>query len=292
MVSIGERSHLTDFSFPRLSKWASKFGYNSILLKKAYNPLNRAPHFNKLQVHKLVPNFKRYIIVDDESIAHEIIKKYCSLLPNMQLMQDCYDAIEAIEYLSKHTVDLIFLDLNMPKLLGFEFLKTLPNLPKVIVTTAYKEHALEGYELNIVDYLLKPFSFERFLKAVNKARNEAPKSLPVAQDVVNTEKQNRFFLRSENKHIQIVIDDVLFVESAGNYIKIVLKDEIITTRGKLATIRELMPIDGFVQVHRSFMVVQKHIKSVEGNQLFIDNYIVPIGRFFKSEVDRILKNKT
>lgn len=231
----------------------------------------------------------KYIIVDDESIAHEIIKKYCSLLPNMQLMQDCYDAIEAIEYLSKHTVDLIFLDLNMPKLQGFEFLKTLPNLPKVIVTTAYKEHALEGYELNIVDYLLKPFSFERFLKAVNKARNESPKSLPVAQAVVNTEKQDRFFLRSDNKYIQIVIDDVLFVESAGNYIKIVLKDEIITTRGKLATIRELMPIDSFVQVHRSFMVVQKHIKSVEGNQLFIDNYTVPIGKLFKAEVDRILK---
>ena len=207
----------------------------------------------------------------------------------MQLMQDCYDAIEAIEYLNKHTVDLIFLDLNMPKLQGFEFLKTLPNLPKVIVTTAYKEHALEGYELNIIDYLLKPFSFERFLKAVNKARNAAPKSHPVVQAVFNTEKQDRFFLRSDNKHIQIVIDDVLFVESAGNYIKIVLKDEIITTRGKLATIRELMPIDGFVQVHRSFMVVQKHIKSVEGNQLFIDNYTVPIGKFFKSEVDRILK---
>jgi DNA-binding LytR/AlgR family response regulator len=231
----------------------------------------------------------RYIIVDDESIAHDIIKKYCSMLPNMQLMQDCYDAIEAIEYLNNHTVDLIFLDLNMPKLQGFEFLKTLPNLPKVIVTTAYKEHALEGYELNIVDYLLKPFSFERFLKAVNKARNETPKSLPMAQTVVNAEKQDRFFLRSDNKHRQIVIDDVLFVESAGNYIKIVLKDEIITTRGKLATIRELMPIDGFVQVHRSFMVVQKHIKSVEGNQLFIDNYTVPIGKLFKAEVDRILK---
>jgi DNA-binding LytR/AlgR family response regulator len=231
----------------------------------------------------------RYIIVDDESIAHDIIKKYCSMLPNMQLMQDCYDAIEAIEYLNNHTVDLIFLDLNMPKLQGFDFLKTLPNLPKVIVTTAYKEHALEGYELNIVDYLLKPFSFERFLKAVNKARNEVPKSLPVAHQVVSDGNLGRFFLRSDNKYIQIILDDVLFVESAGNYIKIVLKDEIITTRGKLASITELIPIDSFVQVHRSFMVVPKHIRSVEGNQLFIDNYNVPIGKFFKAQVDGILK---
>jgi DNA-binding LytR/AlgR family response regulator len=231
----------------------------------------------------------KYIIVDDESIAHDIIKKYCSLLPNMQLMQDCYDAIEAIDYLCKHTVDLIFLDLNMPKLQGFDFLKTLPNLPKVIVTTAYKEHALEGYELDIVDYLLKPFSFERFLKAVNKARSEAPKSIPEAQAIFNTEKEDRFFLRSDNKYIQIVLDDILFVESAGNYVKIVLKNEIITIRGNLATIRKLIPIHSFIQVHRSFMVVQKHIKSVEGNQLFIDNYTVPIGKLFKAQLDVHLK---
>jgi len=231
----------------------------------------------------------KYIIVDDESIAHDIIKKYCSLLPNMQLMQDCYDAIEAIEYLNNHTVDLIFLDLNMPKLQGFDFLKTLPNLPKVIVTTAYKEHALEGYDLNIVDYLLKPFSFERFLKAVNKARADTPKTLSSTQNAVSDAKQERIFLRSDNKYVQIVVDDILFVESAGNYIKIVLKEEIITTRGKLASISELMPIDSFVQVHRSFMVVPKHIKSIEGNQLFINNYTVPIGKFFKAQVDGILK---
>ena len=102
------------------------------------------------------------IIVDDESVAHDIIKKYCALLPNLQVTQDCYDAIEAIEYLNSNPVDLIFLDLNMPKLRGFEFLKTLPQPPKVIVTTAYKEFALEGYELNIVDYLLKPFFLNVF----------------------------------------------------------------------------------------------------------------------------------
>ena len=109
-----------------------------------------------------------YLIIDDEYIAHDIIKGYCDLLPNMQLMKNCYDGLEAFEYLNKNEVDLIFLDLNMPKLKGFDFLKTLKNRPKVIVTTAYQEFALEGYELNISDYLLKPFGFERFLKAINK----------------------------------------------------------------------------------------------------------------------------
>ncbi len=111
----------------------------------------------------------KYLIIDDEYIAHDIIKGYCDLLPNLKLMKNCYDALEAFEYLQEQEVDLIFLDLNMPKLKGFDFLKTLKAPPKVIVTTAYKEYALEGYELNISDYLLKPFGFERFLKAVNKS---------------------------------------------------------------------------------------------------------------------------
>lgn len=231
----------------------------------------------------------KYIIVDDESIAHDIIKKYCSLLPNMQLMQDCYDAIEAIDYLNSNTVDLIFLDLNMPKLHGFEFLKTLPNQPKVIVTTAYKEHALEGYELNIVDYLLKPFSFERFLKAVNKACTDTSKTSSIIQKEGGDAKPGRVFLRSTNKYIQVALDDVLFVEASGNYIKIVLKEEIITLRGTLSSLTEHMPTDGLVQVHRSFMVAQKHIKSIEGNQILIGEYIVPVGKLFKAELDRLLK---
>lgn len=230
----------------------------------------------------------KYIIVDDESVAHDIIRKYGSLLPGMQLMQDCYDAIEAIEYLNSNTVDLIFLDLNMPKLKGFEFLKTLPNPPKVIVTTAYKEYALEGYELNIVDYLLKPFSFERFLKAINKACIDASKTTSIPHEV-HDEKPERTFLRSNNKDIQVVFDDILFAEASGNYVKIVLKEETITIRGTLSSIMELIPTDGFVQVHRSFMVALKHINRIEGNQIFIGHYTVPIGKLFKVQLSRLLK---
>lgn len=231
----------------------------------------------------------RYLIVDDESVAHDIIKKYCSLLPGMQLMQDCYDAIEAIDYLNSNTVDLIFLDLNMPKLHGFAFLKALPNPPKIIVTTAYKEHALEGYEFNIVDYLLKPFSFERFLKAINKARTDTPKTPSITQNEISDGKPRRIFLRSTNKYVQVALDDILFVEASGNYIKIVLKEEIITLRGTLSSLTEHIPTDGLVQVHRSFMVTQNHIKSIEGNQIVIDKYTVPIGKSFKVQLDRLLK---
>tara|TARA_R110002020_G_scaffold264952_3_gene479722 strand:+ start:946 stop:1650 length:705 start_codon:yes stop_codon:yes gene_type:complete len=229
------------------------------------------------------------IIVDDESIAHDIIRKYCALLPNLQVVKDCYDAIEAIEYLNGSVVDLIFLDLNMPKLRGFEFLKTLPHPPKVIVTTAYKEYALEGYELNIIDYLLKPFSFERFVKAVNKATLDKPKPADHSSLGLLETKPARTFIRANNKDIQVVFDDILFVEASGNYIKIALKEEVITLRGTLSAILEIIPAGDFMQVHRSFIVAKQHIKSIEGNQIIIDKYTVPLGKSYRSELDRLLK---
>ncbi len=234
---------------------------------------------------------RKYIIVDDEHIPHDIIKKYCDMLPNMLLMQNCYDAIEAIEYLNQHKVDLIFLDLNMPKLKGFEFLKTLRNPPKVIVTTAYKEYALEGYELNIVDYLLKPFSFERFLKAVNKAF-ELPTETPptiIHQKQDSDDVGKRIFFNSNKKYFQVQLDDILYIEASGNYAKIVLQKETVTLREKLSSVLEMLPNSGFLQVHRSFIVATKHIKIIEGNQIFIDQYIVPIGKFYKGNINNMLK---
>ena len=233
----------------------------------------------------------KYLIVDDERMAHSIIKKYCDMLPNMVLMKNCYDAIEALEYLRVETVDLIFLDLNMPKLKGFEFLKTLSNPPKVIVTTAYKEYALEGYELNIADYLLKPFSFERFLKAVNKAtQQKSSNNEAVVAKITMPSEKERIIIRSNKKYIQIAIADLLGLEASGNYVKIILKEETITIREKLSVLIAQLPNKGFLQIHRSFVVALKHIKRIEGNQVFITNDLVfPIGKMYKGNVLEWLK---
>jgi len=228
-----------------------------------------------------------YLIIDDEYIAHDIIKGYCDLLPNMQLMKNCYDGLEAFEYLNKNEVDFIFLDLNMPKLKGFDFLKTLKNPPKVIVTTAYQEFALEGYELNISDYLLKPFGFERFLKAINKTF-----SSPIAQLTVSSQSNTiskRIFLRSNKKYTQVEIDTILFIEASGNYTKVITILETITIREKISTVLELLPKEDLLQVHKSFAVVPKHIKSIEGNRIFIADHMIPIGKFFKRNVVQLLK---
>lgn len=228
-----------------------------------------------------------YLIIDDEHIAHDIIKNYCDLLPNMQLMKNCYDGLEAFEYLNKNDIDLIFLDLNMPKLKGFDFLKTLKNPPKVIVTTAYKEFALEGYELNISDYLLKPFGFERFLKAINKtfSASNIQEIVPSKNNTIS----KRIFIRSNKKYIQIEIDAILFIEASGNYTKVITKLEIITVREKISSVLDVLPKEDFLQVHKSFAVAPKHIKSIEGNRIFISDHIIPIGKVFRTNIVQLLQ---
>jgi DNA-binding LytR/AlgR family response regulator len=230
----------------------------------------------------------KYLIIDDEYIAHDIIKGYCDLLPNMQLMKNCYDALEAIEYLNSNNVDLIFLDLNMPKLKGFEFLKTLTSPPKVIVTTAYKEFALEGYELNISDYLLKPFGFERFLKAINKTVNSKSKTNHVIEDKKDTVSRS-IFLRSNNKYIQVTIDTIQYIEASGNYTKVITINDTITIREKFSAVLELLNDKDFIQVHKSFAVSKKHIKSIEGNRIFISEQNIPIGKTYKVNIIQLLK---
>ncbi|MFT4755298.1 MAG: DNA-binding LytR/AlgR family response regulator [Salibacteraceae bacterium] len=229
----------------------------------------------------------KYLIIDDEYIAHDIIQGYCDMLPNMQCMKNCHDGLEAFEYLHKNQVDLIFLDLNMPKLKGFDFLRTLKNPPKVIVTTAYQEFAMEGYELNISDYLLKPFGFERFLKAINKTF-----SVPSINQSVSSPSQGiskRIFLRSNKKYTQVNIDSILFIEASGNYTQVTTPLETISIREKISTVLELLPTADFLQVHKSFAVAPKHIKSIEGNRIFIADTIIPIGKLFKVNVNQILK---
>ena len=230
----------------------------------------------------------KYLIIDDEHIAHDIVKGYCDLLPNMQLMKNCYDALEAIEYLNNNEVDLIFLDLNMPKIKGFDFLKTLPSPPMVIVTTAYSEYAVEGYELNISDYLLKPFSFERFLKAVNKAVGSNSQKQKTSSVIEQDNTIQTIFLRSNKKYTQVIIGNILYAEAAGNYTKVITLNETITIREKISDLLEELPNNDFLQVHKSFMVAKKHIKSIEGNRIVINDHIIPIGKIYKTNISQLL----
>lgn len=233
-----------------------------------------------------------YLIIDDEYLAHEVIREYCDMLPYLDLAKSCYNALEAAEYLNEHKVDLIFLDLNMPELKGFEFLKTLVTPPKVIVTTAYSEFALEGYEFNVIDYLLKPFSFERFLKAVNKA-TAGMHQVSQKTSSASTEVDNNavtIFLRENKKYVQMAIDDILYLEASGNYVKVITSSDTIRVRETIAEMLDILSAGEFLQVHKSFVVNVGHIKSIQGNRILLEqDHSIPIGKVYKMNINRLFE---
>lgn len=231
----------------------------------------------------------KYIIIDDEPLAHEIIEEFCSMLPHVQLQQNCYNAMEAMQFLNENTIDFMFLDINMPKLKGLDFLKTLSKPPKTIITTAYKEHALEGFELNVTDYILKPFSFDRLVKAVNKV-SESQNTKTIIKEVANTVDSTRFFVKGDKKHHQINLKDLLYIEAYGNYTKLFLKDEMIVSHEKISHYEEILDTSNFLRVHKSFIVAIDKIKFIEGNRILIDIHKIPIGQTYKSSINKLYGN--
>ena len=228
----------------------------------------------------------KYIIIDDEPLAHEIIEEFCSMLPHVQLEKNCYNAMEAMQYLNENTIDFMFLDINMPKLRGLDFLRTLTKPPKTIITTAYKEHALEGFELNVVDYILKPFPFNRLVKAVNKVSENQTEKI-IIKEVSNDITSTRFFVKGDKKHHQIDLNDLLYIEAYGNYTKLFLKDEMIVSHEKISHYETLLTDSNFLRVHKSFIVAIDKIKFIEGNRILINEYKIPIGQTYKSSVNKL-----
>jgi len=237
----------------------------------------------------------RYMIVDDEPLAHELIEEFCSMLPHLELQKNCYDAMEAMQFLNSSSVDIMFLDINMPKLKGFDFLRTLTKAPRVIVTTAYKEFALEGYELNIADYLVKPFSFERFVKAVNKAMENTSKTSQdnnsTKPETFKSDENMRFFVKGDKKYHQISTNNILYVEAYGNYIKLFLNDQMILSNEKISHLEEILPSYNFLRVHKSFIVALDKISTIEGNRIFIGKREIPIGQTYKNSVVKLYAGK-
>lgn len=206
---------------------------------------------------------------------------------------NAYDAFEGFEQLNTSEVDLIFLDINMPKLKGLDFLRTLANPPTIIITSAYREYALEGYELNVCDYLLKPFSFERFLTAVNKAaaiKNMEP--IAVKKEVIaeqNPSNIEKIFIKGDKKYHQVALADILYLESYGSYVKIYLASQMILTHETTSHFENILPKSSFLRIHKSYIVSIQKIDTVEGNRLKIGEKSLPIGNFYKKAVKALIK---
>ena len=222
------------------------------------------------------------IIVEDEPIAAEVLEDYVRQVPFLELKAVCRDAIFASEFLQKETVEVIFLDIHLPKIKGLDFIKTLKNPPKVIITSAYQEYALQGYELNVIDYLLKPIEFSRFLAAVNKLHLQ---DVPVLN--ANTspgEDRPHLFFNVSKRQVKVYIDDILYIESLREYIRITTKGKNIMTKMQLGEVESLLGKNNFLRVHRSFIVSRSKIDSFSSAEIEVAGKQIPIGRNYKELV--------
>ena len=224
------------------------------------------------------------LIIDDEPLAQDVIKIYAKKIPNLLIEGTYNDAISAQPVLKEKSIDLLFLDINMPKLSGTSFLRTLKNAPLVIFTTAYSEYAVEGFELNAIDYLKKPFSFERFCKAFYKAEELLQLKQDSNKTTNITEQQSDFlFIKSNKKTYKVIFDEIMYIEGLGDYIKIHLKDQKIVANLSMKRILSLLPGNRFCRIHKSFIISLEMIELVEGNMVAIQNKKLPIGNSYRQE---------
>ena len=230
-------------------------------------------------------NTIKCLIVEDEPLAAEILKDYVEQLPQLELIGICQDAIYATEALQKQRVDLLFLDIHLPKLKGLDFIKTLQNPPQVILTTAYHQYALQGYELNVVDYLLKPIEFSRFLQAVNKVQvNHQEASILQIQE----SKRSFHFFNVNKRKVKVFDDEILYVESLKEYVKIVLEDKTHVTKFQLGELETYLADPNFLRIHRSYLIALDKISTYSATDIEIQGNHLPIGRSYRMQVAQIL----
>ena len=227
------------------------------------------------------------LIIDDEPLAQNVIANYLKNFPDIELIAKCENALSALAWIKKQKIDLIFLDISMPFISGIDFIKTLQNPPKIILTTAHKEFAVESYELNVLDYLLKPISFERFLKAINKLENDGAQVIkPVIDD---SESEVFIYVKSEKKNVKILLKEILFIESLKDYIKIHTVNRTIVTQVPISSIEQRLP-ESFLRIHRSFIIAKDKITAYTQHDFEIGKYQIPIGRNYKAAVAKVFNS--
>ena len=227
------------------------------------------------------------LIVDDEPLAREAIKVYIEKMPELEVVDECENALQAMASLRKNPADLIFLDIEMPEIDGISFLQLLKNIPGVILTTAYRDYAVEAFDLNVIDYLLKPISFDRFVSALNKYYERASKAVS-AQSELTKKPGNYLNVKADRKTYKVEVSEIQYIESLKDYAKIVCTDKSIITHDSLSNLEAFLCEYGFIRIHRSFLVAIDKIKSFDAESVFLENNELPISRSYKKAVMSIL----
>jgi two-component system LytT family response regulator len=234
------------------------------------------------------------IAIDDEPLALEIIRDYISRVPFLELEQTFDNAIDSVDYLKNNIIDLMFLDIQMESLTGIQLVKVLSNKPEVIFTTAFDKYAVEGFELDAADYLLKPISFERFVKAVDRVYNRlrSDKSKKQYPEVtISNPAENYFFVKTENRLQKVFFNDILYIEGQGDYLRIICRESKIMTLQNFRTLMSIFPSDNFIRVHKSYMIAVNKIESVSKNRIKIGTTTIPVSESYKNSFYETLKSK-
>ena len=228
------------------------------------------------------------IIIDDEPLAIKVVTNYLNEFKNFHLIGTYKNPLESLEVIENNDIDVIFLDINMPKMNGLEFIRNIDNKPLIVITTAYREYAVESYDLDVLDYLVKPIPFNRFLRTINKISQKIQLLKGVKK--VEDNKDDYFFLKVEKKLMKIRFSEILYIESLKDYIKIFTKTGNFLVHKSLTSITDELPSDNFLRIHRSYTIAIDKVKSVEGNLVEIDTKRIPIGRKYVNQAKQIILN--
>lgn len=232
----------------------------------------------------------RCLIIDDEPLAIKVIRTYLTRLDSFEIAGECKNALKAIEFLMKEKIDLMFLDINMPEITGLEFLTSIPNPPHVIITTAFSEYAIEGYDLDVIDFLIKPISFERFLKAINRYCNRTRSSN--ARNVINSSEshEKKYIHIQDGKNIfKLQYEDILYFEGYGEYVKVVNTNKTYLVRDSMTEFENRFSPNYFIRIHKSYIVNIQKITRFNTTHVLINNIELPIGRIYREKAISILK---
>lgn len=233
----------------------------------------------------------RCLIIDDEPIAIRVIRNHLSAFSEFEVVAECSNAIDAMSALSKEKIDLMFCDIRMPQLTGLEFVRSLTHPPKVIFTTAYRDYAIDAFELNVIDYLLKPISFERFTRAIQHFLEHENTQQPVSEETSEELSRNFIFLKADKKHYKVNLTDILYFESYGDYVLVYTKNQKIVTKERISHLMESLPADRFLQIHRGFIVSVAGIETVGPGFVEINKKKLPVGRNYRTALSTLLNNK-
>jgi two-component system LytT family response regulator len=225
------------------------------------------------------------VLIDDEPLAIKVLQNYFNNFTDFEVIGTFNNSLEALDFINSTAVDAVFLDINMPMMTGFELISLIENKTKVIITTAFREFAAESYDLDVLDYLVKPIPLPRFIKCINKITTEY--NLKNNIKVETTKGDSHIFIKVDKKMMKINIEEILFVEGMKEYIKVVTPDKTYITHKSLTSLSEELPADRFLRIHKSYVIALNKVKSIEGNRIQIQSYTIPIGRNYSKEV----KNK-